>query len=280
MQTQASFQTPFGVKLRRLREWRGLSQLKLSAEAEVSTRHLSFLETGRAQPSRELVSVLATVLDVPPLEKNDLLMAAGFAPELARPPRAREAEIEQAMQMLLELYEPFPAIAMDRHYTVVGVNAGVRDWFHLAPELYSRFKLPGNGMRMIFEPELLRACIHNFAQLAPLILQRFYREVHARPGDRAGQELFEEMLALSGLSRRQVLGMLPESTMLIIPVELGLHDTRLRYITTQASVGTAVDMTLAELRIEVYMPADAATRAVHAGARAALPTPGPQPPKP
>lgn len=263
MQTQASF----GVQLRRLREWRGLSQLKLSSEAEVSTRHLSFLETGRAQPSRELVGVLATVLDVPPLEKNALLLAAGFAPEVVRPARVREAEVEQAMQLLLALYEPFPAIAFDRHFTVCGINAGIHDWFRLDPGLLSRFALPANGMRMIFDPKLLRPYITNYAELAPLILQRLYREVHARPGDDEGQRLFEEMLLLSGLSRRQVLGALPESTVLIIPVEVGLGGTRLRYITTQASVGTAIDMTLAELRIEVYMPADVATRAVHAGDR-------------
>jgi transcriptional regulator with XRE-family HTH domain len=267
-------QTDTAVFGRLLREWRSTrrrSQLELALEAEVSARHLSFLETGRAQPSREMVLRLSSALQVPLRERNTLLQAAGFAPAyretaLSEPAMAGMAE---ALRLLLRQHEPFPAMALDRHWNLVMANEAYLRTLRLllgetaAPGLapYAVLPVPRlNTLRALFDPEGLRPHVVNWDEVASEILSRVRREA-AFDGDAETQRLLADLLQASGppVSPR---GAPPHGVQaLVIPVELRVAGHLLRFFTTITTLGAPQDITLAELRIEAFHPADAATEA-------------------
>lgn len=241
-----------GALLRQWRQRRRLSQLDLACEAEISTRHLSFVETGRAQPSREMLLHLAEQLDIPLRERNRLLGAAGFAPLYSQHDLADQAlaTAREAIEQLLRAHEPYPALAIDRHWNLLAANAsvgpflaGVAD-FLLGPPL--------NVLRLSLHPQGLAPRILNLAQWRAHLLLRLQRDVEIS-GDAALQDLLEELRALptpAGPSE-------PTGDSVLMPVQLQTERGVLSLISTTTVFGTPNDVTLAELALETFFPADA-----------------------
>jgi len=245
---------PFGNLLREWRQRRRMSQLALACEADISTRHLSFVETGRAQPSREMVLHLSERLQVPLRERNVLLVAAGFAPMFAQ--RALDDPALQAARQAIDLvlagHEPYPALAVDRHWTLVAANRMVSPL--LAGVEVSLLQHPVNVLRLSLHPAGLAPRIVNFAQWRSHLLARLRQQIEAS-GDPVLAALLDE---LSAYPARTTLTE-HEPPGVVIPFELDMPQGRLSFISTTTIFGTPVDVTLSELAIESFFPADATT---------------------
>lgn len=251
----ASSATPavtFGELLRGWRQCRGLSQLALSAAANVSARHVSFLETGRAAPSRAMVLRLARVLDVPRHDQNRMLVAAGLAPAYSqRPLDAPEmAAVRTGVARVLAAYDPFPCLAVDRRWDIVAANPGATV---LLGGVAARLLQRPNAMRIALHPDGLAPRIANLAQWRGHVLERLRREVREGSG---GDALLAEVQAYPGGSAPSELGAVA------VPLELDtVGGRRLTFLSTVTTFGTALDLTAAELSIEAFLPADDATAA-------------------
>jgi transcriptional regulator with XRE-family HTH domain len=247
-----------GEHLRAWRQRRRLSQLDLAGDAEISTRHLSFLETGRAAPSRDMVLRLAERLDVPLRERNVLLVAAGFAP--AFPDRSLDdpalAAARQAVETVLKAHEPYPALAVDRHWTLISHNRAVPPLLSgVAPHL---LKDPLNVLRVSLHPEGLAPAIVNLPQWRAHLLDRLRQQV-AASADPVLADLHDEL-------RRYPLppGVDPDAhdvgeAGVIVPMIVRTPAATLSFISTTTVFGTPVEITLSELALETFFPADAAT---------------------
>ncbi len=244
----------FGVLLREWRTRRRVSQLDLALEAGVSARHVSFVETGRAQPSRDMVLRLAEQLDVPLRERNPLLLAAGYAPDYAA--RSLDdgemAPVRAALDVVLRGYEPFPALAVDRGWHLVAANAGVALLTAGAPA--DLLEPPVNVLRLSLHPRGLAPRIRNLAQWRGCVLARLAREV-AVTGDADLAALHRELGDYPG-------GIAPAPRYgLAVPLRVEAGGQVLSFLSTVTTFGTAVDVTLAELSVEAFLPADEATAA-------------------
>ena len=252
----------FGRLLRQWRAQRGLSQLDLSVEAGVSSRHLSFVETGRAQPSREMVLLLARTLDVPLRDRNDLLVAAGYAPvyrktDLDSPAMAHG---RRALDFILRQQEPYPALVLDRHWNVLQVNAGsARVQAHFLDATAVAALGPPNAMRLMFHPHAFRPFIVNWEATAASLIQWLHRDVMSRFADAELRRLLEELLAYPDVPAHWRTLDLDASTAPFLAIDFSRGDVSLRFFTTLASLGTPHDITLQELRVESFFPADEAT---------------------
>jgi transcriptional regulator with XRE-family HTH domain len=236
-----------------------MSQLDLAVEASVSSRHLSFIETGRAQPSRELVIDLAEHLEVPLRDRNALLLAAGFAPVYRETPldTAEMATVRVALGRLLAGHEPFPAIVVDRHWMLLSANRpamavmsdGVSEAL-LAP--------PVNALRVTLHPEGMAPRIGNFAEYSAHLLDQLHRQT-ALTADPELIALEAELRSYPGLAEsRQA----DRPSALFVPMVLGTTDgLELSFFNTLTTFGTALDITIAELTIEALFPADEGTAA-------------------
>jgi transcriptional regulator with XRE-family HTH domain len=239
-----------GPLLREWRERRRMSQLDLAGEAEVSTRHLSFVETGRSKPSRELVLHLADRLDVPLRERNTLLMAAGYAPQFGEGRLDQLDVVRDALDRLLAAHTPFPAIVVNRHWDLLLANQPAMALMtDVSPTL---LEPPINVLRVSLHPDGLAPRIGNLAEWSAHLLDRLRRE-RAASGDARLAELYDELVAYPGVVERAEV----DGPGLFVPLELD----GLRFFSTVTTFGTALDVTLAELSIESFFPADAATRA-------------------
>ena len=250
----------FGVLLRRWRDRRRLSQLDLAVEAGVSARHVSFLETGRSRPSREMVLLLAEQLDVPLRERNPMLLCAGYAP--AYPTRTLDEQemgpVRAALEKILVGYQPFPALAVDRGWHLVAANSSVALLTDgAAAEL---LRPPVNVLRLSLHPRGLAPMILNLAQWRGHVLDRLAREV-ALTADPELAELHRELLDYPGGTEPAP----SAAAALAVPLHLRIGDRELAFLNTVTTFGTAIDITLAELSIEAFLPADDATAAVLAG---------------
>lgn len=256
---------PFGRLLRQWRALRGMSQLRLASEAGTSTRHLSFVETGRSQPSREMVLRLAEALDVPLRERNALLAAAGFAAlyresGLAAP---QMEPVSRALAFLLDRHEPFPAYLVDRCWRVLRGNAA-------AARSFSRFagsadvwrESPPNLLRLTLHPEGLRPWIVNWSDVAGALVTRLQREVAFARTDDALAELLDEVLRIPDLPASSLVPDLERPAAPVLPLHLKRGDLELRVFSTITTLGTPMDVTVQELRIESFMPADPASEAL------------------
>jgi transcriptional regulator with XRE-family HTH domain len=259
-----------------LREWRTrrrMSQLDLASEAGISSRHLSFVETGRSRPSREMVLHLAEHLDVPLRDRNSLLVAAGYAPTFqASDYDAPEmAAVRSAIDAVLAGHEPYPAILVDRRWTLVAANrAAVLLVEGVAPELLAP---PCNVLRASLHPEGLAPRIVNLAEWAHHIIGGLRRQV-AVTGDEELRELEAELVGYADAQGAAPGPPTEAPGTVAIPVRLRSDDGELAFITTIATFGTALDITLAELAIEAFLPADVATAAaLHARFAPALAAP-------
>lgn len=245
-----------------LRQWRGarrLSQLELAVEADVSARHLSYVESGKAQPSRELLLRLAEVLELPLRERNALLVAAGYAsmfresglttPELA--------QVRKAIDLILAHQEPYPAFVIDRHWEVVLANGA-------APRLFRHLRggsAHRNMLRQIFDPADMRASLVNWEEVAGDVMRHLHDQVAAMPSDPTLRALRDEVLRFPDVPARWQTRELGSVAPPVLNVVFGKGDERFRFFSTIATFGSARDVTLDELRIECFFPGDEATAA-------------------
>jgi transcriptional regulator with XRE-family HTH domain len=254
---------PLGIGdlLRDWRQRRRLSQLDLSNEAAVSARHLSFVETGRAKPSRELVLHLAEHLDVPLRERNALLMAAGFAP-VYRERSLDDAEMDPvrgALDMILAGHEPYPSVIVDRLWNLVSANTAALSLFtvDVAPAL---LEPPVNVVRLGLHPDGLAARTRNLPELSEHLLIRLQRQLAVSP-DPELQALYDEVRRYPGVRHESPVVVDPTALLFVPMVFEAPGGQELRLFSTLATFGTALDITLAELSIESFFPADPATEA-------------------
>jgi transcriptional regulator with XRE-family HTH domain len=247
-----------------LRDWRTrrrLSQLDLASEAEVSTRHLSFVETGRSKPSRELVLHLAEHLEVPLRERNALLLAAGYAPVYPERPLDDVAmePVRRALDKILAGHEPFPAVIVDRRWDLLAANTPALTLLTdgVATELLTP---PINALRVSLHPDGMAPRIANFEEYSAHLLTRLRREA-VLAQDPALSELADELRGYPGVVEAPSTAV-DAASLLFVPLRLRMPDgAELAFFSTLATFGTALDVTLAELAIESFFPADAATEA-------------------
>jgi transcriptional regulator with XRE-family HTH domain len=257
----------FASALRYWRTRRGLSQLKLALDAGVSQRHLSFLEGARAQPSRELVLKLGVVLDVPLRQRNAMLLAAGFAPayqerKLADP---ELASVMQALDFMLRQQAPFPALVVDRLWNLVMFNepaAGMMRWLLGMPV---DAVIPHDGsinvLRLMLSPDGLRRHLRNWQDVCADSLLWIQREAMADgPGSEA-TALLAELSALPGMPAAGHVPNLDRRALPFLPLQLERDGVELNLFTTITTLGTPHDVTVHELRLESFFPADEASAA-------------------
>jgi transcriptional regulator with XRE-family HTH domain len=250
-----------GALLREWRERRKLTQRELASQSAISARHLSFIETGRARPSREMLLHLAERLEVPLRERNRLLLAAGFAPVFGeRSLEAREmAPVREALERFLTAHEPYPALVVDRHWNIVASNRGVAYITRgVAAELLAP---PRNALRIALHPEGLAPRTRNLADWSGSLVAQLRREIQTTH-DPDLESLYQELLAYPGISTAASRANPPTPHEIVLVHELWLDDTDLAFFGTITTFGTARDLTLAELTIVSFYPADAQTAAV------------------
>ncbi|MDH4073963.1 MAG: helix-turn-helix transcriptional regulator [Gammaproteobacteria bacterium] len=250
----------FGVLLRHWREARRFSQLDLALQAEVSSKHVSFLETGRNHPSREMILRLSQAMDIPLRDRNALLNAAGFAAAYRESTSGAPAveQAEEALARILAKQEPYPAIVLDADWELLRRNEGAR--------ALAEFLLPGssagtgNALEMLFAAEGLMPFVGNWEQLAPVLLMRLWRET-LQPGcSEQRRQLFRRLDAMptTPTNWRELAGSLPTGP--TIDLVLEKDGVRFAFFTTVTTFGTPQDVMLQELRMESYFPSDDATR--------------------
>lgn len=251
---------PVGDHLREWRLRRRMSQLDLACEAEISTRHLSFVETGRSTPSREMILHLAEQLDIPMRERNVLLVAAGYAPLF--PERALAAPelkaAREAIELLLEGHKPYPAFALDRHWNVVASNTALPEMFEgVAARL---LEPPVNAMRLSLHPNGLAPRILNLPEWRTHLLARLRRQIDLT-ADPVLIELLDEVQAYGrGLALAYPRPSAPAE--MVIPLRLRIAAGVVTFFSTTMVFGTPVEVTLSELALESFFPADAETAAI------------------
>jgi transcriptional regulator with XRE-family HTH domain len=247
-----------GALLREWRQRRNLTQLEVAMRSAVSARHLSFIETGRARPSREMVLHLAERLDVPLRERNHLLVAAGFAPVFGERSldESEMASVRDALDRFLSAHEPYPAVVVDRHWNIVAANRGVAYVTRgVAAELRAP---PANALRIALHPDGMAPRISNLADWSGYLLARLRREIEATR-DPDLESLYEELVAYPGVTTEDDPANVPNPSNVMLIHELRLDDTQLALFSTVTTFGTARDLTLAELTIEAFYPANPQT---------------------
>ena len=259
---ERSRESPFGVALKHWRRVRGKSQLDLALDAGVSSRHVSFLETGRSRPSRAMILHLAGALEVPLRERNTLLVAGGFAPaygELGLD-APELAPARRALDLILRQQEPYPAVVMDRHWNLVLANdAAGRFFAEFGPEPSLPAEIRGNVLRSMFHPDGVRRWVENWEEVAEALVRRVHREAIGGVADAAARRLVAEVLASPGVPERWRLPDLATPLAPFVPVVFARPGLRLAYFSTVTTLGTPQDVTLQELRVECFHPADEAT---------------------
>jgi transcriptional regulator with XRE-family HTH domain len=247
-----------GALLRHWRTTRRLSQLTLALDADVSARHLSYVETGRSQPSREMVLRLADTLEIPLRERNALLVAAGYAPRyfetgLAAP---EMAQMRTAVELILRHQEPYPAFVLDRHWEIRMSNQA-------APRC-TRFLLgaeptESNMMRLVLHPNGLRPMMVNWEETAGDLIRHLHNQIAASPSDERAKGLLAEVLAYPGVPAQWRTREIGAPTTPLLTTIFRRGDVELQFFSTITSFGTPHDVTLEELRIECSFPANDAT---------------------
>ena len=252
-----------------LREWRlrrNLSQLRLASGAAVSTRHLSFIETGRARPSREMILYLADRLEVPLRERNRLLLSGGYAPAYGERPLESDemAAVRGALERVLAAHEPYPAVVLDRRWNLVLANGPVGLLTEgIAPDL---LEPPANALRATLHPDGLAPRIVNLGEWSAHLLHRLRREIEAT-ADEELAALRDELLTYPGIRERSPAPERVAPADIVLPLELRHGDGTLSFFSTVTTFGTPNDVTLAELSLEAFYPADTATASFLAAER-------------
>jgi transcriptional regulator with XRE-family HTH domain len=255
----------FGTQLRSWRLARRVSQEQLAARAGVSARHLSFVENGRSQPSREVVLALAGALDVPLRERNALLTAAGFA--AAYRASALDSDelvyLRRAIDHVLAQQEPYGAVVVDGHWNILRLNRGAARLFqHFAPATTEGAAAARNLVLGTIHPEALAPYLVNWTDVASHLIARLHREIAARPGDDDLARLLARVLALPNVPPEWRAPAPGRAMAPFVTVHLRSPSLEVRLFTMLTSIGTPLDVTAEEIHIESYFPADAATEAV------------------
>jgi len=248
----------FGSLLRRWRAGHRLTQEQLAAEAEISTRHLSYLERGKARPSREMVLVLASVLDLELRDRNLLLGCAGFAAVYPNSPleSLQMAPIRRAIDLMFAQQEPFGAVLVDRLWNVLETNRGAARLLHTFwPRPPNDPRIATNLLRATLHPEGLRPALVNWTEAAAFLLERLERGCALYPHDDERQALRRELLGYPGVAELRPVGV-PITGHPVLTSHLKNGTAELRLFTTLTTLGTPLDVTAQELTIENYFPAD------------------------
>lgn len=251
-----------GELLRQWRHRRGLSQLDLAIAADVSARHVSLVETGRSRPSAEMVLRLADQLDVPLRDRNGLLLAAGFAPRYTERPLDGDAlsAARDAVGRVLRAHEPYPALVFDRRWNILLTNRGVDRFFAgVAPDL---LRPPVNLIRLGLDPRGLAPLVVNLADARAMFRSRVRRQLAAVP-DAELTAIYEELLAPG--AEEEAGGSIEQESDVVIPMIIRIDGRELQLFSTITTFGTPMDITLAEVAVESYYPADAESAAYFTG---------------
>lgn len=256
----------FGDHLRHWRHIRGKSQLDLAADARTTPRYVSFVETGRSQPSRQMVVRLARALDVPLRERNGLLLAAGYAP-LYGAGRLEDAELDRvraALGSMLSKHEPFPAIVMDRAWNVMQANDGAQRLFGelMAPESLPE---PANVLDLMIQPGPVRDAVLNWDAVVPELLERCRREAIGGVIDPTTAERLEGFRSRPDVAQLIDETVTAKSALPVIDVSFVFGSDRLSFFSVVSTIGTPIDVTAEELRVEAFFPSDAATQQAWTG---------------
>jgi len=252
----------FGALLRQWRKTRNVSQLELAMNADISQRHVSFIESGRARPSREMVLKLAETMAVPLRARNEILLAAGYAPFYPeRPLNAPELTLaSQLLVRLLEHHDPYPAMVLDREWNILRQNKSALHLIAkcLPKKQLARFSQNGklNFLRVMCAPGGLRDHIRSWARTGPALLARLRREAMAYPGS-PSIRLMEELLQSGAFPGFIESGDAPADV--VIPLEIMVDGASLRFFSMLTTFGAPQDITLQELHVEMSFPADEAT---------------------
>jgi len=252
----------FGGLLRQWRARRRLSQLALAVEAEISARHLGFLELGRARPSADMVQRLSLALDISLRDQNVLLIAAGYAPRYSETGLEAPglAQARRALEFMLRQQEPYPALVLDRYWNVLMANEATKRVQEYFLDLTAVAELgPQNAMRLLLHPRAFRPYIVNWEAMAAALIQWLHREVVNGAGDEPMRRLLDELLSYPAVPRHWRTADLDAATAPFLAIEFRKNDLTLRFFTTLTSFGTPQEVTLQELRIESFFPADEQT---------------------
>ncbi len=254
----------FAAALRYWRGKRGCSQLRLSTDSGISQRHISFLESGRSQPSRQMVLKLGIALDIPLRERNEMLLAAGYAPayrerSLSDP---ELASVKQALDFMLAQHAPYPALVVDRLWNLVMANSPAITMIRWLLDMPQDAPLPRDGvnvLKLMLDPNGIRPHLQNWEGVCADLLQWIQREAM---GDGLGSEasaLLNELTALPGVGRATSWANLDALALPFLPMQILKDGVALNLFTSIATMGTPHDVTVHELRIESFFPADDAT---------------------
>ena len=251
----------FGSLLRQWRTARRMSQQQLAIESEVSTRHISYVENGKSSPSREMVLILASALDLPLRERNALLSAAGFA-AVYRETNLSAPEmlpVREAFGAILSHHEPYPAIVLTRAWDIVTMNNAFMRLFAFFTKPPFDSIVAQNVMHSLFHPQGVRPYVANWEEVAAFLIDRLYRESIVELETSDSRKLLDALLTYPNVPARMREVDLAEAPRVCITVNLEKGDTRLSLFSTLTTLGTPLDVTAQELRIESYFPADEAT---------------------
>src|SRR5580704_195216 len=254
-------QPPFGTLLRRWRQHRRLSQLELAETADSSTRYLSTLETGRASPSRDMVLRLADYLDVPLRERNAMLLSAGFAPAFEERGLTELVAARRAIDQILNAHKPYPAFAVDRHWNVILSNSALpRLYDGCAPELLAH---PINAVRLLMHPHGMAARILNMNEWRWHVVTVLRQQLQARP-DAKIEALLDEVMTWSRQRGAAIEAVPDGSQLLAMPIRIATDFGVMSFLGTTTIFGTPTEVTLSELALEMWFPADTETAAIAA----------------
>jgi transcriptional regulator with XRE-family HTH domain len=259
--------SPAGEILRRWRGFRGKSQLDLALDANVSPRHVSFIETGRSCPSREMLAALSEALDIPLRERNALLLAAGYAAVYRETPMdaPQMAQVRRAIDAILRAHTYCPAIVVNRRYDILETNTAAKILMGGAAEPNTGGPCRPNLLRLLLSQDGLRPAIENWQELATVLIRRILRESEALDSLRRDlQEIVDECVPGGGAALfRKVDWSQPAEV--VLPLRIRAGETPLALFSTITTLGTPSDITLQELRIEAFHPADRKTEEFLAG---------------
>lgn len=256
--------TDFAAALRYWRDKRGHSQLRLSTASGISQRHISFLESGRSQPSREMVVKLGIILDIPLRERNGMLLAAGYAPayrerSLSDP---ELVSVKQALDFMLAQQEPYPALVVDRLWNLVMANASATSMVGWLLDMPKDMPLPREGvnvLKLMLDPNGIRKHLRNWEEVCADLLQWIQREAMSDGLGSEAATLLGELTALPGISAATHLANLDVLALPFLPMQIRKDGIALSLFTSITTMGTPHDVTVHELRIESFFPADEVT---------------------
>ncbi|AZS79387.1 XRE family transcriptional regulator [Achromobacter spanius] len=254
----------FATALRYWRDKRGYTQLRLSSESGISQRHISFLESGRSQASREMVLKLGIVLDIPLRERNVMLLAAGYAPAY-RERRLSDPElsaVKQALDFMLAQQAPYPALVVDRLWNLVMANAPAAMMMRWLLEMPNGAPLPSEGvnvLKLMLDPNGVRKHLLNWEDVCADLLHWIQREAMSDGLGSEAANLLDELTALPGISETTRVANLDARALPFLPMQIRKDGVALNLFTSIATMGTPHDVTVHELRIESFFPADEAT---------------------